>query len=243
LSPPLIETFEELVSTNATLLERVSAGEAVREGGWIVANRQTGGRGRMGRNWSDGAGNFMGSTFVASYAGDPPLGTLALAIGLAVRETVVKFVADGAAVMLKWPNDLLVNGAKLAGILLEGTRGGVVVGIGVNLVVAPALPDRPTIALSQLGTAPDRDSFAHDLAENVAQEVLRWRSFGLEPLIRRWDAAAHPIGTPLQTAGEEDVLVSGTFAGLAPDGALQLRLADGSVRAIHAGEINLSNGS
>lgn len=185
----------------------------------------------------------MGSTFVASYAGDPPLGTLALAIGLAVRDTVCGYVENETGVMLKWPNDLLIDGAKLAGILLEGTRGGVVVGIGVNLAVAPMVPGRQTVALSQLGKAPDRDTFARELAGSVAQEVFRWRGFGLEPLVRRWDAAAHPIGTPLHTAGAEGERVNGTFAGLAPDGALQLRLADGSVRAIHAGEINLSNGN
>jgi BirA family biotin operon repressor/biotin-[acetyl-CoA-carboxylase] ligase len=238
----LIETYEELASTSGTLLERLAAGEAVAEGHWVIANRQTSGRGRQGRTWFDGRGNFMGSTFVASHAGDPPLGTLALAIGLAVREAVLKHLLAGREVLLKWPNDLLVGGAKLSGILLEGARGGVVVGIGVNLAAAPELPDRPTISLAALGGHPDRDAFAQDLAVAVDQEVERWRTFGLEPLIRRWVAAAHPIGTPLR-AGEGAEVTEGTFAGLAADGALQLRLADGSLRAIHAGEINLSNRS
>lgn len=235
----MIETVAQLASTSGTLLERLSAGEVVPEGTWIVADRQTSGRGRQGRAWFDGHGNFMGSTFVASHAGDPPLGTLALAIGLAVREAVIKHLPAGHDVLLKWPNDLLVAGAKLSGILLEGARGGVVVGIGVNLAVSPELPDRPTVSLASLGASMDRDCFAQDLAFAVAQEVERWRTFGLDPLIRRWVAAAHPIGTPLR-AGEGDTITEGTFAGLAPDGALQLRLADGSLRAIHAGEINLS---
>lgn len=239
----MIETFEELASTSGTLLERLAAGEAVLNGAWIVAKRQTSGRGRLGRAWSDGLGNFMGSTFVSSHAGDPPLGTLALAIGLAVRETVIRYVPDGAAVMLKWPNDLLVDGKKLSGMLLEGTRGGVVVGIGVNLAVAPALPDRPTVSLAQIGICPDRDVFAQELAKAVDIEVERWRNFGLDPLVRRWDAAAHPIGTPLKAGDGQEAVASGTYAGLAQDGALQLRLADGTLRAIHAGEINLSNGS
>ena len=238
----MIETHEELASTSGTLLERLASGAAVPEGQWLVANRQTSGRGRQGRAWFDGHGNFMGSTFVASHAGDPPLGTLALATGLAVREAVLKHLPPGREVLLKWPNDLLVKGAKLSGILLEGARGGVVVGIGVNLAVAPDLPDRPTVSLAQLGASPDRDAFAQDLALAVAQEVERWRTFGLEPLIRRWVAAAHPLGTPLR-AGEGDEVTEGTFAGLGPDGSLQLRLADGAMRAIHAGEINLSNRS
>lgn len=238
----MIEVFAQLASTSGTLLERLAGGEAVAEGTWIVADRQTSGRGRQGRTWFDGHGNFMGSTFVASHAGDPPLGTLALAVGLSVREAVLKHLPTGREVLLKWPNDLLVDGAKLSGILLEGARGGVVVGIGVNLAVAPELPDRPTIALAQLRARIDRDAFAHDLAMAVGQEVERWRTFGLEPLIRRWVAAAHPIGTPLR-AGEGAETIEGSFAGLAADGALQLRLADGSLRAIHAGEINLSNRS
>ena len=133
----MIEVFEELASTSGTLLERLSSGAAVPEGQWVVANRQTSGRGRQGRAWFDGSGNFMGSTFVASHAGDPPLGTLALAAGLAVRDAVLKHLPAGREVLLKWPNDLLADGAKLSGILLEGARGGVVVGIGVNLAVAP----------------------------------------------------------------------------------------------------------
>ena len=239
----MIEVFEELASTSGTLLERLAAGDPVLEGSWIVANRQTSGRGRLGRSWSDGRGNFMGSTFVSSHAGDPPLGTLALAIGLAVREAIMRFVPPGTNVMLKWPNDLLVDGRKLSGILLEGGPGGVVVGIGVNLAVAPELADRPTVALAQIGTCPDRDVFAQELAKAVDQEVERWRAFGLDPLIRRWDAAAHPIGTPLKVGEGQEPTATGTYAGLAPDGALQLRLADGTLRAIHAGEINLSNGS
>lgn len=239
----MIEVFEELASTSGTLLERLVAGETVPAGTWIVADRQTSGRGRQGRSWSDGFGNFMGSAFVASQAGDPALGTLALAAGLAVREAVLKHLTAETPVMLKWPNDLLADGAKLSGILLEGAPGGVVVGIGVNLAVAPDLPDRPTVALAQLGNCPGRDAFARDLATALAEEVNRWRTFGLEPLIRRWEAAAHPLGTMLRAGEGPEGTIEGAFAGLAADGALQLRLADGSLRAIHAGEINLTNGN
>jgi BirA family biotin operon repressor/biotin-[acetyl-CoA-carboxylase] ligase len=99
------------------------------------------------------------------------------------------------------------------------------------------------VALAQIGNCPDRDVFAQELAKAVDQEVERWRAFGLDPLIRRWDEAAHPIGTPLKAGEGQEPTATGTYAGLAPDGALQLRLADGTLRAIHAGEINLSNGS
>lgn len=214
-------------------------GDSIPEGHWIVADRQTHGRGRLGRNWFDGAGNFMGSTFVERRPGDPPAGTLSLAAALAVHDVVSGHVGASHQLLLKWPNDLLVDGAKLSGILLEGTKDGVVVGIGVNLTVAPKLSDRSTTALARIGTAPDRDAFAVELADAFARELTRWREDGLEPLIRRWVAAAHPVGTPLVVGEGEEQRVEGTFAGLAPDGALQLRLADGSTRAIHAGEVNL----
>ena len=83
--------------------------------------------------------------------------------------------------------------------------------------------------------------FAHSLAAAFARELDRWRTYGLEPLARRWESVAHPLGTPLvvQPPGEERI--GGAFGGLTPDGALSLRLADGSTRVIHAGDVMLQN--
>ena len=243
LSRALIEIFEELGSTSDKIMHCLSKGEVVVEGQWVIANRQTRGRGRHGKSWFDGAGNFMGSTYVRQQQGDPPLGTLSLAVALAVHDSVSKYVGEGHHSLLKWPNDLLIDGAKIAGILLEGAQSGVVVGIGVNLKVAPRLLDRATVSLARLGEAPDRDAFAVELADAFDREVERWRNHGLEPVIRRWLAAAHPIGTPLGVGEPGEQVLEGTFAGLASDGALQLRLADGSTRAIHAGEVNLRTGN
>lgn len=235
----MIEIHAELGSTSDTVMRRLAAGESFAECSWIVADRQTKGRGRHGRSWFDGAGNFMGSTFVERRHGDPAPGTLSFVTALAVREATSRYVSDADKLQLKWPNDILVDGAKLSGILLEGAQGGIVVGVGVNLTVAPPLLDRPTTALAKLGTAPDRDQFAGELAEAFALEVERWRTHGLETVLRRWQASAHPFGTPLKVGESGSEVVEGTFAGLAADGALQLRLADGSTRAIHAGEVNL----
>lgn len=228
------EFIPETGSTNGDLAARLRAGEALPEGYWLVADRQTSGRGRQGRAWLDGAGNFMGSTLVRPGFGDPPASSLALLAGLAVHAAVAAHLPDGHQPMLKWPNDVLVGMAKLAGILLELEGDVVIVGIGVNLASAPHLPDRKTIALAELGKSPDRDAFAEALARTFDIEVERWRNFGLESIINRWLAAAHPVGTQLTSEGME-----GTFAGLTSEGSLQLRLADGSVRTIHAGEVNL----
>ena len=233
----MIRFVSETGSTNADLAAALTAGETVAEGDWLVADRQSAGRGRQGRTWFDGFGNFMGSTVVRPAPGDPPAPSLALLAGLALHETVSLHVPPPHLALLKWPNDLLVDGAKLSGILLEASGGAVVVGIGVNLAAAPDLPDRRTVALSAFGPAPDRDAFAGELARRFAAELIGWRTYGLEPLIRRWLAAAHPAGTVLRVGEPGEVPIEGTFAGLASDGALQLRLADGTTRTIHAGEV------
>ncbi|SFP10682.1 biotin--[acetyl-CoA-carboxylase] ligase [Qipengyuania nanhaisediminis] len=236
----MIEYLAETGSTNADLLERVRQGERVSEGNWLVAERQLAGKGRQGRTWFDGAGNFMGSTVVEVRASDPPPASLALVVGLAVYETVVAIVSEPGALALKWPNDLLLRGAKLAGILLEREGDAIVVGIGVNLGKAPDLPDRETIALSALGPAPDRNQFANSLARQLDTELERWRTFGLPPMIRRWELAAHALGTELRVQPPGEDVLLGAFAGLDDSGALQLRLPDGEVKVIHAGDVMLA---
>lgn len=225
----------ETGSTNADLAQRLSDGDYLPEGRWLVADRQTAGRGRLGRVWDDGAGNFMGSTVVHVSPQDPPPPTLALMTGLAVHEALSCFVSHG--LMLKWPNDLLLDSAKVAGILLEMVQGTVIVGIGVNLVHAPLLPDRRTAALGE--RSPGRDAFADALATCFDTELERWRMVGIAPMLRRWQSAAHPQGTPLRVAPPGESAVEGAFAGLAQDGNLRLALPDGSIRTIHAGDVLL----
>ncbi|MGE3691420.1 MAG: biotin--[acetyl-CoA-carboxylase] ligase [Novosphingobium sp.] len=232
----MIERVSETGSTSADLAARLRSGDALPEGFWLIADRQSAGRGRQGREWLDAAGNFMGSTIVRPGFGDPPASSLALVAGLAVHEAVSPWVTAPRKALLKWPNDLLIGKAKLAGILLEQVTDTVIVGIGVNLAAAPQLADREAISLAGLGKAPDRDTFAESLSQGFARELERWRNFGLEPVVNRWLAAAHPRGTRLSADG-----VVGAFAGLTAEGALQLRLADGSLRTIHAGEVTLSD--
>jgi len=235
----LIRFIAETGSTNADVTAALRAGERVSEGDWLVADRQAAGRGRQGRAWFDGKGNFMGSTVVRPGSGDPPPPSLALLAGLALYETIAPMLQDPSVLSLKWPNDLLIRGAKVSGILLEGEGDAVVVGIGVNLTTAPPVEGRETIALSALGPAPHRDTFAEALAGSFDRELERWRTVGLDPLLRRWQAAAHPLGAPLSVHEPDGVTAAGAFAGLAPDGCLLLRLEDGTVRPIHAGDVSL----
>lgn len=235
----MIEIVAEIGSTNSALRARLAAGEVLAEGRWLIADRQTAGRGRAGRVWSGGLGNFMGSTPALVGQGDPPAATLALVAGVAVHEAVSASAPGLDDVRLKWPNDLLVGAAKLAGILLERQGDVVVVGIGVNLAEAPPLPDRPTAALARLGYPLARDAFAQSLAAVWAQMLARWHRGEWPALRAEWLARAHAQGTLLAAHDPALGPITGGFAGLDGDGAALLRLADGTMRAIHAGDVDL----
>jgi BirA family transcriptional regulator, biotin operon repressor / biotin---[acetyl-CoA-carboxylase] ligase len=238
---PSFEFIAETGSTNGDLIARLARGERAAEGNWLIADRQTGGRGRQGRAWLSAPGNFTGSTVVRLYPPDPPPASLSFVAALALYETVLPRLHGPAALMLKWPNDVLLGGAKLAGILLEREGDHAVIGIGVNLAAAPILPDRTVGALSAQGPAPARDGFAHALAAQMDLELQRWREFGFDPIRRRWLAAAHAPGTALVVHDGTGQPVSGSFEGLEDDGGLRLRLADGSIRAIRAGDVFLKD--
>jgi len=237
----LIRIVQETGSTNADLAARLAGGEYLPEGEWLVADRQVAGKGRLGRVWNDGAGNFMGSTVIRPAAGDPSPATLALMTGLAVYEALVGFLPRQSDLRLKWPNDLLLNDAKVAGILLEAANGVVIAGIGVNLHSAPDVPGRKVAALSDLGVEIGRDGFAQALTVSFDLELQRWRTAGLAPLLRRWQSAAHPMGTRLTVLPPGEEALEGRFAGLSQEGNLLLALDDGSQRTIHAGDVMLAS--
>lgn len=209
------------------------------EGDWLVADRQSAGRGRAGRVWSDGFGNFMGSTVVHLRASDTLPQTLALVAGLAAHESVMALAPQLQDLRLKWPNDLLVADAKLAGILLERQGDAVVVGIGVNLAQSPDLSDRATTSLASLGFTISRNAFAAELAARFRDATDRWH-YGEWPLLRQqWLAQALPTGTLVSVKDREQGVIMGAFAGIDDNGVALLRLADGAVRAIHAGDIDM----
>ena len=235
----MIHTIAEIGSTNTALLARLVDGLTLAEGDWLVADRQTGGRGRAGRTWFDGLGNFMGSTVASIASGDPPAPTLALVAGVAVHRAIGALAPGLRDVWLKWPNDVLIEGAKLGGILLERQGEAVVVGIGVNLAAAPDLPDRPSASLRGAGVEIARDSFADALATQWASALESWHRGDWPALRAEWLERAHPLGTRLMVRDAGGQPIEGKFAGLEPHGAALLRLADGTTRAIHAGEIEL----
>ncbi len=235
-----IRTVEDTGSTNADLIALARSGAA--EGSWLRAERQTAGRGRQGREWQSPAGNLYASGLVRLRHTDPPPASLALVAAVAVEEAVATFVAPAPNVpelRLKWPNDLLLDGAKLSGILLERSDDAVVVGIGVNLAHHPDLPDRRTTSLAAHGIPTGPAALLDVLAETFARWLSKWRGEGLAPVRARWLERAHPIGTALTARLPDGSAIDGLFDGLDPEGALNLRLASGDRRVIHAADVFL----
>ncbi|WP_066965318.1 biotin--[acetyl-CoA-carboxylase] ligase [Rhizorhabdus dicambivorans] len=223
-------------STNEDML--ALARDGAPEGSWLRAGTQSGGRGRQGRQWVSPPGNLYASTLVRRMSGDPPAPSLAMVAAVALDALLQGWLSTDRLV-IKWPNDLLADGAKISGILLEGTGDAVVVGIGVNLAHHPDLPDRPATSLAVLGlSAPDPADFAQDLAASFAAWLARWRNEGLGVVLARWQARAHPPGSALRVNAPEGVL-EGLYEGLESDGALRLKSADGRVHVVHAGDVFL----
>ncbi len=166
--------------------------------------------------------------------GDPAAPSLSLAAGLALAEAVDSAV-PGLPLMLKWPNDLLLRGDKLAGILLERHGERIVAGFGVNLAAAPALPDRRAAALDR---AISPKAFAPLLAASFTRLLGLWRASEPGAFARAWQMRAHPVGTPLTVHISQDEQLSGHFEGIEDDGALRLRTAEG-MRTVRAGDVSL----
>jgi BirA family biotin operon repressor/biotin-[acetyl-CoA-carboxylase] ligase len=220
------------------LLNRVQQGAS--EGLWLRADAQDGGRGRQGRHWESATGNVFSSTIIRLHSADPQASTLAFVAGLAAIDTI-RLIAPDIAVQLKWPNDIVTaNAEKICGILLERSGDAVVAGFGINLRAHPKNLDRPVNDLASLGAnPPPAQAVVEILADRFQVWLHRWRTVELGSILRNWDAAAHRHGKALSVNLPDGTTQQGLYAGLAEDGALRLRLADGDIRAIHAADIFL----
>jgi len=205
----------------------------------LVALRQDAGRGRQGRPWVSDQGNFFGSTLVMLKPSDPSPASLSLAAGVALIRAV-EAAAPATGLMLKWPNDLMMGAAKLAGVLLERSGDRLVAGFGVNLAHAPAIEERETAALAEVALLTP-EGFAPLLAASFARALDMWRH-DLPRLLTSWVESAHPHGTPLRVHAGPDEIVEGLFGGIDREGALQLELPGGELRVIHAADVEMLGG-
>lgn len=236
---PRLVWLDEAASTNSEARDRAQAGE--RGPVWIAARRQTAGRGRRGRAWTGLDGNLF-TTGLFSLQGDPARAAeLSFAAALAVAE-----VCDGASgnpdrTRLKWPNDVLFDGRKLAGILLESGQapgGGLwlAVGIGLNLAGSPTDVERPAISLHEAGIELDRETALERLAAAFDRIRVKWLTQGFGVVRDLWLARAYGLGERCEARLSDETL-TGVFADLGPDGAMRLDLDTGGRRYISAGDV------
>lgn len=221
----------EIDSTNSEARRLAEAGDAGAV--WIVADRQTAGRGRRGRVWQTQQGNLATTLLLRPQA--TQVEQLSFAAALAVSDMIVSF-ASHAAITVKWPNDVLAEGRKVAGILLEAGPGWLAVGIGVNLAAAPEGTEFPAIALTDLGvTPPSPDAALTVIADRFAHWYDLWVEDGFEPLRTAWLARAGGLGAPIRARLPHEER-NGVFEGIDANGALLLN-EQGLVRPISAGEV------
>ncbi|MAL11262.1 MAG: biotin--[acetyl-CoA-carboxylase] ligase [Maricaulis sp.] len=232
------EWLDSVDSTNEEVRRRALAGE--RGPMWIAARRQSAGRGRRGREWVDLTGNLYATGLYVLDTRPADAAQLSFAAALAASE-VCESVVDREKVRLKWPNDVLIDGRKTCGVLLESgsAPGGglwLAVGIGLNVAAHPRDVERPATDLATEGGTVTREAALEQIAASFSAWLERWRTHGFGPLRDAWLARAWGIGERC-TARLQDETVEGVFADLAPDGALRLDMADGRRRLISAGDV------
>ena len=204
------------------------------EGAVAVAEHQTAGRGREGRRWEDVAGPSLLLSLLLRPPADAPAEQLAVLAGLAVAEAVEHGSREA---MVKWPNDVLLDGRKVAGILLEASKGVVVCGIGINVWQErdqlPTGTRVPAGSLAEaLGREPDRAELLVDLLAVLERRYDAWVGAGLAPLLPELERRDALRGRVV-TIGD----VAGTAAGIAADGRLRVIRADGTDVLVGSGEV------
>lgn len=234
--------FDQLDSTNAEARRRAEAGQTGPL--WIGARRQTAGRGRYGRTWEGAGGNLAATLLTTTDKPATQAAQLSFVAALAVFDLAEAYVPR-ALLSLKWPNDLLVDGAKASGVLIESGQAAeglwLAVGVGVNLVSHPGGTERPATDLSahlrgDVGGPPGFDDALARLAEAFDRWRRLWDGQGFMPIQAAWTERAAGLGRPaVARLGQETV--HGIAEALDADGALRLRLPDGSIRRITAGDV------
>ena len=231
--------YDVLGSTNDTA--KAFAREGAGHGLAIWAREQTRGRGRQGRDWRSPPGNLYLSVVLQPDVALERLGEVSFVVAVAVAEAIAGAIADPGLVRLKWPNDILIAGGKVAGILMEtesAPSGGVawlVMGLGVNVESAPVgLPYR-AVALAEYGSSLDCAAMVAAVLTRLDVLWRLWLDDGFAPIRARWRALGHRPGDRLSVR-QGDGSIEGAFVDLDGDGALVIETATGPIR-IMAGDV------
>jgi BirA family biotin operon repressor/biotin-[acetyl-CoA-carboxylase] ligase len=239
-------THGEIDSTNAEALRLMRQGE--RGPLWIIAEQQSAGRGRRGRSWISVPGNLHASLLLTDPGPAEHWPQLSFVAALAVHDAVVECAADIRPMLgLKWPNDLLLAGAKFAGILIEGEgreeEGAVAIGIGVNCAAHPAQAVYPATDLTASGAPVSADALFACLSVKMPGRLAQWNSGnGFATIRADWLARAAGLGESIRVALPDREL-EGRFEGLDETGCLMLTGPDGTKTVVATGDVISFGGS
>jgi len=240
-----IEVFDSLPSTQTVALNRLMGGPE--EPGWILAREQTKGIGRHGRQWIGTKGNLMASRYEVMTLDVRQAPQLSFVTALAIYEMLRPLIPDtDAALRIKWPNDILYNGAKLCGILVQTEPSqreghlGVVIGIGMNVARAPILEGYLTIGLREISPAAktlDAEAVLIKLTAHLDSVLNLWRDKGFDDIAKAWLKRAYGREMTLK-AVHDGVTIIGKLKGLDPFGGLQITAQDGQVVTLTGGDVD-----
>ncbi len=228
--------LQHMVETDSTMNDAqrwLEAGHTPRA--LFIADTQTDARGRRGRNWFAPIGNLYASLLIPAPQPAQAAGRFGFIISLAIHQAIAD-LGLGQTVTLKWPNDVLIDGAKVSGVLLERvdsiSGAGLIIGFGVNIIASPVDTPYRATNLAAAGVT----ITAMSLTAKIMEAFWRYEALPLEILIATWRERAQGIAAPI-TVNLPNGSIDGIFRDLAADGALQLELADGSTRLIYNGDV------
>jgi BirA family biotin operon repressor/biotin-[acetyl-CoA-carboxylase] ligase len=223
-------------STNAEALALARQGESGPV--WLVADCQTAGRGRHGRTWVSEPGNLFATLLLSDPAPARHASELAFVTGIAVHDAVVEMAPClRPRLMLKWPNDLLCDGAKLSGILIEGEGAAVAIGVGINCRHHPIETAYPATDLTACGVTASPETLLYALSKTMFDCLHQWqRGAAFATIRRQWLARAHAPGSAISVRIGEGEL-AGRYEGIDAGGRLLVRTSGGILEAIAAGDV------
>lgn len=228
--------YARLPSTNTFLKERLAVEGQLPSGTVVAAREQTQGRGRLDREWFSSVGaNLTFSILLRGKFSPRQLPSASMAAAVAVAELLE---AEGLKPSLKWPNDVLVNGKKICGILSEGIPGGVIIGIGlnVNMQNAEHIDQPATSVLIATGRRSDVDELLGRLLKRLSVRLDEWTQGGFAKVRKSWEAKIPNIGNPVTVRNGAAVLI-GILEGFGTDGELLLRDKTGVISPVWAGDL------
>lgn len=220
------------------------AGTAWGENAVVLADSQINGKGRLGRHWYSPPGNLYMTVVKRPQVPITQLSQISLVVGVAVRRVLEKFISPDHHLALKWPNDILINGMKIGGILVEtdipSTEAPPVcyIGIGINLLSSPDLINYPACSLLDFTkNVPTRDDFSRLLLASIETVFEDWTKSGFQEIREEWLWHAYGLGKPVQGIAENGFKLYGRLLTIDPEGALIISDEDGREHLVRSGEI------